>query len=40
MNEIYAQRTIDRMLSGEIPFEKDLYEEALDYLTKDEDFII
>ena len=35
MTELYAQKVIDKMFSGEIPFDEETYSEALDVLTKD-----
>ena len=40
MNELYATRIIDRMLSGAIPFDKEQYKAAVEFLTKDDAFII
>ena len=32
MDKIYAQSLVDRMFRGEIPFDEELYSEALDVL--------
>ena len=35
MDKIYAQSLVDRMHRGEIPFDEELYSEAVDALFED-----